>query len=180
MYHRFTMSDVSRDDSSSSLPQASEARRRLLRGSLALPAVLTVSPGAASAALSISCVQPAPALGQEAVPTALSDQTWFRVNVTAMKKIVDDGYLYYRVGGGQSNNWYRISPTDGDVAKLSTAPLSTEFYASTDAAYASSQVPYRVVQLFDTYGNMKGHPKLVGVLESSWASMACYQSIMGA
>ena len=177
MYHRFTMSDVSREVSSSSLPQADEARRRLLRGSLALPAVLTVSPGAA-AALSLNCAQPAPVGGQEAVAPTLQDQ-WYRIEVTAIKKKVDDGYLYYKEARGNSGkyNWYRISPSSGDVAKLSSEPLSTDFYSELTAEYQSSQVKYRIVQLYDTVNGTYGHPKAMG-LENGWCTMACYYSLV--
>jgi hypothetical protein len=176
MYHHCTMSDDSRDVPSSNVPQADEARRRLLRGSLALPAVLTVSPGAAAALSAVNCAQPAPAGGQEAALPSLTD-TWYRVEVTASKKIVDDGFLYYRVGGGASNNWYRITPATGDVARLSTAPLATDFYATTAPEYPASQVKYRVVQLYDAVKGTYGHPQAMG-LENGWCTMACYYSMI--
>jgi hypothetical protein len=182
MYHRCTMSDVNQDGLSSRLPQADEARRRLLRGSLALPAVLTVSPGAA-AALSLNCAQPAPVGGQEAVAPALQDQ-WYRVEVTAIKKKVDDGYLYFKQARGNSGkyNWYRISPSAGDpsagdVAKLSSEPLLTDFYSEGTLEYQTSQVKYRVVQLYDAVNGTYGHPKAMG-LENGWCTMACYYSLI--
>jgi len=177
MYHRFTMSDVSQGDSSSGLPQADQARRRLLRGSLALPAVLTVSPGAAAALSAVNCAQPAPAGGQEAALSSSLQDEWYRVEVTAVRKIVDDGYLYYRVGGGASNNWYRVTPASGDVAKLATAPLSTDFYTVGTLEYQNSQVKYRVVQLYDAARGTYGHPKAMG-LENGWCTMACYYSMI--
>ena len=188
MYHRRAMNDGGQQMRSDS-QQASETRRRLLRGSMALPAVLTVCPGMASAQSVVNCIQTP--TGQKEALTAVETDIipWVRVQIIANIKKTDDGYRYfqYDVATGSQpayppidatawnrDIWYRITASSGDVARTGI-PTQSQFNTS-GAQVQANQVTYKVVQLFSPTGQRLGIPQLVGGPETGWASIACLAS----
>lgn len=162
--------------------RADPARRRLLRGSFSVPAVLTLSSGSALAAKSATCLAKETASPSTAgLVSGASLDTLMRVKLR--KRNNNNVHFVARSDLGQpvalslwntATNWQRFG------VDVSTPSQYNQLYGNqqTNAVPASSPVDLYVALRFDANGNivgmgLSGAGSVVG--GSCWTSMAAMQ-----